>query len=455
MRLIVVLLFILLCSPVWANPPEETARLTAERIERYYTILGPETGCRLYDPCNVLTLAHLRPVARWNGRPFTEQRHREAFEKLNRTSRSEGHHFSVDKHGRLTIRSLTALKRDTHRQAPAWITPFPKDGDFEDWDAWSKSTAQLAGRYAEEKSYGREDLTFHLIEGFLLGYPPAAVEQYMTKSDDPLHHSRAIAAYIPNSMILENGAPVFDILPEQAGDPSISARAGEWGNFLETFYALPSVRARITSPVFLQSRTALNPELYHSYHEMWWRGAKLEHCWDLPTQQLTSAQESVLLQHIEELEALIHSKAPPLVWQRACQEWLYQDGTGENFGSQPFEQWFWYGAFGFSPERERFYKAVSEVQPSLMKALLKKKLKRRQEMIDTTDRSSFWGLREAQILYRHPEFRKRFRDLSPEEQDFVRADIRTHQEADPFAHFMTEIRKAGGIEAYFQVEEKS
>ncbi len=436
----VLFLFFQFVFPVQA---QDLAEETAARIDRYYQLVGPEVGCRLYDPCYVLTLAELRPAGRWNGNPFKDEAHKAKFEALDRVARTQGFSFRVSADGGLEVLSLNGLKRLSANSGFTWLEPFPDSGGWAEWEDWTLKSMAAAQAYAQQQGIEREDIGFHLVEGFMLGYPQAAVESYMFASSDPVHHARAIDVGMAHSMELENGAPDYSILPESCLDPTILKQADTWEQFLARFYALPEVRNRSTAAPFMAARRRLKGELHHSLNEIWWSGYELEHPWQLRRSAHTRHHERVLYRHQEELERMVLDRRPPQDWILACQRWMTEDGSPGHFSERVLDNWYWFGGWGFSPQRKRFSQAVDQVQPQLFLALAKKRLEQRQSQTGEP-----WSLNETQLLYRHPLFRKRFKDLSPEDQEFVRKDISEHLEDKTWYHFRGEVEAAGGLDAF-------
>ena len=419
-RFLPFLLVLFLCLPVTADELETRLLQTAERIDRLYGLAGPGVGCLLYDPCYVLAFGELRPEGSWNGNLLTEADDA-TLARLAPVAEEMGYRLQRRERG-LQVQSLRGLALVSRESKLPGVYPFDPAEGWKGWDQWFR-------RVGDKMEKSDTPQVGHTLIGLALGYPDTAVSGYLAGLNQPVHHARAVGTHIRGTNYLENGQPNFDMMPEDISKPDVMRTCERWGDFLSRFYGLPQVRKRLGESAFLEARRVRKKRIHWSADEMWLSGQfdSVSVAFENPTGGITRQHELVLRDHIEELEALVFSGAPPYRWLHACQRWAYEDGREIRFGDEHFTRWLFMGAFEHNPERTRLYRAVNRVQPQLIRGILA-------HQMDSLD----WRIKRGNkrfppvsafvLLLEHPVFRQDFSKLTPERRQRYLDFLDRHRE---------------------------
>lgn len=249
-------------SPGCEGDPQKAMELAAELFRQ----AGPKLGCRFVESCYLLVLGDQRPYGGWNG--FIEgyqASDEEVFDQLNRylvprglsihpenpTWRGEG------KVGAWSMYSLSGLEKRTRDCQISWMPRYQRSTGWAGRYRWEKQA-----RSAYQAQPGTK--TYHLMEGFMLGYPDAAIvncQEVFARPFDTLEANIGAAYYY------ECGVPCFSYRTEDLSDPGIVRTEQEWSSFLERAYASGTHQQLAGQADFVQARLQRSPKTTCWYFE--------------------------------------------------------------------------------------------------------------------------------------------------------------------------------------------
>lgn len=233
-----------------APPLRGDAEATMQLVRELYDLAGPKIGCRFVESCYLLCLGDLRPYAAWNGFMSDPQpEDDETIDRLNRYLVPRGYSLHMHKspgakQGSFSLHSLEGLDKRTRETHLAWIPRYHRESGWPGYYQWKRD---IYKRLPEKGKYN-----FDKVEGVMLGYPDAAVEQFenLVWSDWPT----TVDAYLPESRFYVCGLPVYSLRWQDASDPGLVALEQEWRSFLASAWASPSHKRLAAEASFVKAR---------------------------------------------------------------------------------------------------------------------------------------------------------------------------------------------------------
>ncbi len=237
-------------TPGAEGEPEQAMALCCE----LYQMAGPRLGQTFVDSCYLLALGDLRPYAGWNGFvPEYQPADEETFDRLNRYLVPRGLSLHPEapgwredgRVGNFSLYSLSGLERRTRECKLKWMPKYSRQDGWPGFYAW-QAAAQLAKReHAADQSY-------HLMEGFRLGYPDSAIWNCDEIFTRPSYST--VDASIDNAGYYRCGKPVYTLRFEDALAPDVLENEKTWSDFLTRAYASSQHQLLAQDAEFQRSR---------------------------------------------------------------------------------------------------------------------------------------------------------------------------------------------------------
>lgn len=402
-------LLLLIPAPALAqvdSAETELAARTEKLLDALYQKAGPGLGSILYEPGVVIALAGLSPTS--HALDAVREEDIALLPALNGILEPVGARL-VARAGSdsLTVESLPGLQRFTEATTLPFVSKFQAE---QGWDALSLWYESLEKSLETEHPGKANSMVYDIRSG--------ETDSAILAAGDPAG-PEILYARLPYATFLSGEAASLTVQPADAGAAAVRAAMSDRSEFLKAFYTSPAVRARLRSPDFLQARKVRRPRA-DSASENWFRGEKLGYgLTDYEPCPLLA--EQLLIDHQDELVAMLEGGATPMEMLAALNEWAAERGMPGRISEMRLQDWVWAGAYsGAAPARARLYHAVQAVKPEALSAMAENRVRYWKESAEGAKKPD---AERALETFRHPEVLAYYATLAPAEQKAIRESL--------------------------------